>query len=252
MKKLYFLFIACCLTVDAWAYDFEVDGVYYDVLTTGEMPTAAVTVKNDEANSYTGVVTIPSTVSNNGIVYGVTTIGSYAFALSNGLTAVSLPASIVVIEPWAFVSCWSLSALELPNSVDSIGDGALYGCQALTTLSIPAGVKKLGNYVFLGCTGLTDFVVAASNPSFSSDGGVLYNKDGSTLVAYPAAKPAQNFTVPSTVDTIGGYAFCNCDNLTSITLTTSITYITGGAFCLCANLTTFFIPSAIAKGAQAS
>jgi len=222
MKKLILLFAALCITVSIWAYDFTVDGIYYDITSSSSPYTAAVTVATDNANSYSGDVTIPSSVTSSSISYSVTSIGTYAFALSTGLTSVTFP-----------------------TSVNSIGDGVFWGCTSIATISIPASVKKIGNYVFFGCLALTQIDADAANTNFSSVDGVLYNKDKSTLLVYPAGKPDVSYTIASTVDTIGSCAFGYCKNLTSITIPTSVVYITHAAFMQCNGLTTMFIPASV-------
>jgi len=268
MKKLILLFAALCITLNIWAYDFAVDGVYYDITSSTSPYTAAVTVATDNANSYSGAVTIPSSVTSGSISYSVTSIGDYAFAKSTGLTSVTIPSSVTSIGSyafysctgltsvtipssvtsigtWAFLSCWGLTSIDLSTSLHSIGDGAFWGCMDLTDVSIPASVNKIGNYVFLGCTELTQINADAANINFSSVDGVLYNKDKSTLLVYPSARSDVSYTIASSVDTIGSYAFGYCKNLTSITIPTTVVYITGHAFISCNGLTSVFIPSSV-------
>jgi len=219
MKKTVLLFAALCITVCIFAYDFTVDGVYYDIISSTYPYAVEVTVETNNANSYSGSVTIPSAVIYGSTTYSVTSIGTYAFALSTGLTSVTLS-----------------------TSVTSIGDGAFWGCGLLTTMTIPSSVDSIGSYVFYGCSALTDIFVDATNTIYASEDGVLYNKDKSTLLVYPAGKPAVSYTISSSVDTIGSYAFGYCKNLTSITIPTSVVYITHAAFCECTGLTTMTIP----------
>jgi len=268
MKKLILLLSALCIAVSTWAYDFAVDGVYYDITSSTSPYTVAVTIETDNANSYSGTVTIPSTVTYNSISYLVSSIGDYAFAKSTGLTSVTIPSSVTSIGSyafysctglssvtipssvtsigtWAFCSCWGLTSIDLSTSVTSIGDGAFWGCIDLTTIAIPASVNKIGSYVFMGCTGLTQINADAANTNFSSVDGVLYNKDKSTLLVYPSARSDVSYTIASSVDTIGAYAFGYCNNLTSITIPSTVVYITGFAFCMCNGLTSVYIPSSV-------
>ena len=68
----------------ASAYNFQVDGIYYDI------NWAEVTVTNEtggiNSNSYSGEVVIPSSVIYEGREYSVTSIGNYAFDSCSGLT----------------------------------------------------------------------------------------------------------------------------------------------------------------------
>jgi len=239
------LFAVLCSSLSTWAYDFAVGGIYYDITHSTAPFTVAVTVATNNANSYAGDVTIPASVSYNAVNYSVTAIGTYAFALSGGLTSVSIPTSVTSIESWGFMSCYSLNAIIIPASLDTIGDGAFWGCLKLSTIGIPASVKKIGNYVFFGCTALTDINANAANTHYYSEAGVLYNKDKSTLLTYPAGKPEVSYSISSAVDTIGAYAFSYCQNLTSISIPTSVVYMTHATFAQCNGLTSVFIPASV-------
>ena len=245
MKKLILLFAALCITVSTWAYDFTVNGIYYDITSSTSPYTVAVTVESNSVNSYSGAVIIHSSVTYSSTNYSVTSIGTYAFALSTGLTSVTIPSSVTSIEAWAFYGCTGLTSIVIPSSVTTIGDGTFWGCTSIATISIPASVKKIGSYVFFGCWALTQVNTDAANTNFSSVDGVLYNKDKSTLLVYPSGRPDVSYTIASSVDTIGSYAFSYCKNLTSITIPSTVVYITGHAFIQCNGLTSVYIPSSV-------
>lgn len=245
MKKLYLLFVTLCITAGTWAYDFKVDGIFYSITSSTSPYTAAVTVETSSANSYSGTVTIPSTVTFNGISYSVTSIGTYAFYASVGLTSVSIPSSVTLIDSWAFLSCTGLTALSIPVSVTTIGDGVFWGCTNIAAINIPASVKKIGSYVFFGNWALTQINADAANTNYSSANGVLYNKDKSTLLVYPAGKPEASYTIASTVDSVGSFVFGYCKNLTSVTIPTNVVYMSSSVFYECNGLTNVFIPASV-------
>ena len=100
MKQLFIAMIALLYSTTASAYDFEVDGIYYNV--TDEANSAVeVTFKGKEyssySNEYSGDVVIPASVSCNGKNYSVTSIGEYAFYCCYGLTSVTIPNSVTTI-----------------------------------------------------------------------------------------------------------------------------------------------------------
>ena len=74
------------------------------------------------------------------------------------------------------------------KSVTSIGYEAFYGCASLTSVTIPKSVTKISYNVFNGCTSLTAINVATENQNYVSVNGVLYNKDKTVLICYPAEK----------------------------------------------------------------
>jgi len=99
----------------------------------------------------------------------------------------------------------------------------------------------------LVCTGLQSINVDASNTAYSSDHGVLYNNDKTTLVTYPAGKTGTSFTIPNSVSNIGYGAFEECINLTSVTFqeTSKVTSIEAYAFDGCTGLTSITIPNSV-------
>jgi hypothetical protein len=111
----------------------------------------------------------------------------------------------------------------------------------ITSVTIPSGVTTLPQNVFQGCTSLTALEVGASHPVFSSVGGVLFNKEGTTLVRYPIGKSG-SYQVPSTVTSIGARAFLKCGGLTAVTLPGGLIEVGESAFEECAGLTNLSLP----------
>lgn len=154
----------------------------------------------------------------------------------------------------------SLTSLKLPKNLVSIGNLACYFCWNLSgQLSIPSTVKSIADYAFYGCYALTAFSVSPSNTRYSSNGGVLFSKNQDTLLIFPNAKTDKyvipssvkhvyrsafenafaitGLTIPSSVTSIGSYAFCNCSGITgNLSLPGSLTNLEDGAFYGCYNL----------------
>ncbi len=123
-KTLVFLFALLCSN-NSWAYDFKVDGIYYNVSGSEATVTYRDTYNYD---SYSGRVVIPETVTYNGTTYTVTSIGDYAFDNSSDLLEVTIPNSVTSIGNHAFNECHRLTQLTIPNSVTTIGDYAFREC----------------------------------------------------------------------------------------------------------------------------
>ena len=134
-------------SVVANAYDFEVDGIYYNI---HSMPDLTVQITAGE-NKYSGEVIIPSTVSYKSKTLTVTSIGYEAFYKCDGLTSITIPNSVTSIWQRAFYGCSRLTSITIPNSVTSIGNGAFYGCSGLKSVTIPNSVTSIGDYAFYGC-----------------------------------------------------------------------------------------------------
>ena len=228
-------------------------------LTSVTIP-SSVTIIGDEAfyncSSLTSV-TIPEGVTSIGdsafcwcsgltsvtIPSSVITIGNYAFEGCFSLTSVTIPSSVTSIGDYAFEGCSSLTSVTIPESVTSIGDRAFCWCPGLTSVTIPSSVTSIGDRAFEGCSSLTSFVVDSANQHYSAINDLLCSKDGKTLVACPGG--LTSVTIPSSVITIGNYAFESCFSLTSVTIPSSVTSIGDEAFYNCSSLTSVTIPSSV-------
>lgn len=193
------------------AYDFEVDGIYYNI-TSDTDKTAEVTYKGisyTEYDEYFGVVTIPEFVTYCGNTYSVTGIGNYAFYGCYDLNTVEIGKSVTSIGRMSFASCSNLTSVEIPNSVTSIGDYAFYYCYGLTSVVIPNSLTSIEAGTFAHCSNLISAVI------------------------------------PNSVTSIGGEAFWCCSNLTSIEIPNSVTSIGFSAFGNCLSLTSINIPNSV-------
>ena len=144
-----------------------------------------------------GDVVIPDTI----LGLPVTAIGSYAFNYREDLTNVLIPESVTSIMDFAFGWCTGLTSITIPNNVTNIGSGAWYGCSGLSDVFIPSSVTSMDGGAFGECSNLTAIVVDALNPSYSSLDGVLFDRDRTTLMWYPASK-AGEYTIPDGVTVI--------------------------------------------------
>jgi len=175
----------------------------------------------------------------------VTNLGDFAFGSCTSLTNVTIGSNVTSIGQGAFASCGSLISIIIPNGVTSIGDDAFQFCGCLTSVSIGASVTNLGPSAFDGCTNLSAIMVAANNPAYNSEHGVLFNRNQTTLIEYPQGKAGGNYTIPATVTSIGPGAFQSCDTLISITIPNGVTSIGSGAFRFCDRLTNVTIGASV-------
>ncbi len=175
---------------------------------------------------------------------GVTTIGTYAFYNCSSLKSVTLPDSLTSIGKDAFAYCSSLTNVTIPNNVKSIDNEAFYNCKGLTSFTIPDSVTNIGLMVFGGCSDLTSIFVSEGNTEFSSVDGVLFNRDGTTLITCPGGRTGE-YTISSNVTSLGHDAFVKCIKLTSITIPRSVTRFDYGVFLGCSGLTSITIPDSL-------
>ena len=196
VKYLFSTLILLLCSVTASAYNFVVDGIYYNI-TSEEDLTVEVTCHNIGIASYSGEVVIPSNVTYDMVEYSVTSIGWYAFDDCRSLTSITIPESVTSIGERAFNWCSGLTSITIPENVTSIGTYAFLGCSSLTTINIPESVTYIGHGAFSDCSGLTSITIGEGVKSIGER--AFSNCSGLTSI-----------TIPESVTSIGRYAFYDC------------------------------------------
>ena len=260
--------LLCSATVHA--YDFEVDGIYYNILSKSEL-TVEVT-KGD--NKYSGEVVILSTVSYKSKTLTVTSIGEEAFIGCSGLTSIEIPNSVTSIGDYAFSGCSGLTSIEIPNSVTSIDYGMFHGCSGLTSFEIPNSVTSIGGSAFQNCSGLTSIEIPNSVTSIGvsafsgctalkklrfEDGrrglSLRYNYHNSSeglgeglFNDCPLETLYLGRNLSFITDHSEGYSpFYNVKTLKSVTIGDSVSSIHDYTFAHCSGLTSIEIPNSVAR-----
>jgi hypothetical protein len=175
----------------------------------------------------------------------LTTIGNAAFSGCSRLAAIMLPEVVTTIGGSAFYECVSLASITLPESLTTIGGSAFYGCSRLVSITIPEAVTTIESPAFSNCTSLTGITVVPNNPAYSSEDGVLFDKNKDSLIQYSGGKVGDSYTIPSSVTSIGEEAFYGCSRLVSITIPEKLTSIGGYAFYGCVTLTSITLPKSV-------
>jgi len=187
-------------------------------------------------------VTVPSTVYD---------IRDYAFFNCTGLTSIAIPDSCVYIGNLAFLNCLALTAIDVdannarfcsvagvlfnksqttliqcpagkagsycvPSSVTRLEDYAFFNCFLLTDVALPASVETVGECAFSNCRSLMGITADEGNPNYSSQNGVLFSKDMSCLIQYPAGKTESSYTVSNSVTCIADGAFSGAESLRGV------------------------------------
>ena len=222
-------------TVEITGYNSSAEKVDIPKTIDGKSVTSIGEIAFSYCDSLTSI-TIPDSV---------TSIGESAFNGCTSLTSITIPNGVTSIGGWAFSGCTSIKSITIPNSVTSIGSSAFYWCTSLTSITIPDSVTSIGNWAFSGCSSLTAINVATGNKNYTSVNGVLFNKDKTELICYPAGKTGKSYTIPDGVTEIGERAFYGCASLTSITIPDGVTSIGESAFYDCTNLTSITIPDSM-------
>ncbi len=167
----------------------------------------------------------------------VTVIESFGFSDCYSLISVKMPENLEKIESWAFRDCGNLSSIEIPDKTRKIGEEAFQNCAGLDSIEIPASVISIGNSAFGYCSGLRSIKVDKNNTAYSSEDGVLFDKEKTTLLCYPIGKKQTVYEIPEGVTKIEDTAFSTCTSLRGVGIPKSVTGIDDYAFHMCDSLT---------------
>lgn len=199
---------------------------------------------------------------------GITSIGLWAFGYCSKITDINIPDSVNKIGSCAFENCYSLVNISLPETITTLSSSIFHGCKCLRNIHIPDTVTEIGafafqncinieeiiipqnvsvirNEVFDGCINLKDIIVDEYNKYFVSNNGVLFSKDKSELLAYPAGKKSTTYDIPDTVKKIYRSAFARNNYLEYINIPNNVTEIGYMAFYNCRSLLTITIPDSV-------
>ena len=173
--SLTFLMLGLLSEHETFAYDFEVNGMYYSIISLPDL-TVSVTNADGSGAIYTGTVTIPAQVTFRDKTFDVISISNYAF---NGSSAsqVNIPLSVKTIGNAAFSNSKLLESFSMPESVESIGTSLFSGCTSLKSIKLSSKLTKIPNRTFSNCNQL------------------------------------ESLTIPDEVTFIGDYAFENCTRI---------------------------------------
>lgn len=154
------LLFAVMATLSVNAYDFEVDGLYFDIVSKTEF-TCKLTYKDSNYNSYSGDVVLPDQVVYNGNTYRVVSINYHTFMKSAKLKSVVLPESIGEIGGSAFQDCVLLKSITIPSSVKTLGSYCFSGCVSLENIDL-GRCQTISSYSFKGCVSLEKIIIPSS------------------------------------------------------------------------------------------
>lgn len=156
------------------------------------------------ADQLTGEVVLPPTVSYNGTNYVVSQIGKSAFEGYSGITEMTIPSTISVIEEKAFRNCAALREINTPQPLSTIGDYAFEGCSSLESYSLQASISKLGEGCFRNCTSLTSLTFPTSLNNIPAK-------------AFEECTALEEIYIDRNMLTIGEKAFFDCAAVTDFT-----------------------------------
>ena len=174
------------------------------------------------------------------IPQSVRAIADRTFSGCVRLESAEIPGKTKTIGEQAFSACWNLPSVSFPEGLTSIGKEAFSRCYLLGSVTIPASVTEIGEEAFGQCRGMAEIRVAADNSAYSSEDGILFDKDKTRLIRCPGGK-AGLLTILPNVQRIEARAFYDCDRIVSVTISNGlpyrgVAYIGEEAFSSCGHL----------------
>lgn len=184
----------------------------------------------------------------------LTILGESAFSDCISLESMDIPEAVTKIDDLVFNGCINMTKVELHEGLKKIGKSAFKNCRSLTQISLPSSVSSISNAVFRGCDSLKSIRVESKNKFYKSEPNkregndhVLFNKNKSVIIAYPASSREVQYDIPDSVTIISDWAFSECRKLNRITIPDSVYEIGEGAFCNCVLLDEVEIPDSVSK-----
>ena len=240
MKRLLFL-MATMLPIVASAYDFELDGFYYNVISVSDLTlelTTDVEIKdryNDTDNNkkYTGDIVIPEDIEYKGKKWAIAKIcGTFKFCTE--MTSVKIPSSVSEIGECSFVGCSSLKEINLSGGIKTIGKDAFFN-SGIEKLSIPNNVTYVARCAFCNCNFLKEVIIEEGEEDIYFEGG---NWQYGIFADCPTLESAiinRNYTFSNINN--GTPPFRRCLSLKTLVLGGNFTSIPKYSFESCSSLT---------------
>ncbi len=164
---------------------------------------------------------------------GMESLREMAFYNCAYLKTVVLPQSMKTIGNNCFDSCTSLVTANLGGATE-IGEGIFTSCDLLSSITFSGNCTTLGSLVpFSNCYALEEINVTDGDGNYCSKDGVLFSKDGKTLIKYPINRYSKTYEVPKGTKEIAKYAFTDSEVVEDIVLPNSVESIGEFAFYNC-------------------
>ncbi len=189
------------------------------------------------ANSLTSINVEAGSVnycSVDGVLFNKSKTTIMCYPMAKAGASYDIPATVKTVATSAFMGT-ALESVTIPDGVAEIKSFA-FKDSAITEITLPASATALGDGVFASCSALTSINVNEANTAYISINGVMFNKDQTNLVAYPAGKTDASYSVAKNITAIGKYAFNGCTNLNEVVIINTLTKIGDNAFEGCSEL----------------
>lgn len=237
MRKIIIMIFFVVLPSFLFGNEVVQNGISYSI---DEEKKIAEAVEYDQSSSY---VTIPSTITVDGKSYAVVSIGEKAFWDNDKLQSVTIEDGVLDIKMGAFYYCRYLRSVKLPATLKSVGSYAFWKSLSLSSIYIPASLTDLSAEAFTE-GGMSAYEVSPDNPVYSSEDGIMFNKEKTELLHFPAKKYVESYSIPKTVEKIGKFAF-ESNQLNDVIFHDKLLTIDDYAFFLCEKLAKADVPNSV-------
>lgn len=230
MKKIFTTITAIALCSAGFSQTVSIDGVTYSIKKSDK----CATITKCDNNSVPENLVVPSTVEYDGEQYPVTAVDGYSFWYVSNLKSVVFSESLEKIAASSFYGCDALSSVTFPSTLKTIESKSFSYCGGITEVFIPASVENFASGAFFYCDGIGKYEVDENNAVYTSQDGVVFTKDMTSLLFYPGNKilDTDTYVVPEGVTVIGDMAF-NDSKIVNVDLPESLTTIGESAFIDC-------------------
>ena len=189
-------------------------------------------------------------ISGIGEMADYTDGGAPWYGYRDSIASIEIEEGATTIGTWAFRKCAAMISVDLPESMELIGEHAFRSCTALSSVYIPAGVEVVEKAAFGSCDSLEQIEADPNNASYCDIDGVLFTKDKTTLVAYPAGHEQVEYEIPDSVTNISDAAFLYAAKLVAVTIPYGVVEIGEAAFGGCSSLTDVVLPGSLTSLAE--
>ena len=179
--------------------------------------------------TYQGDIVIPDKVTKDGVDYPVVAVDSYTFYQNRSLTSVQLPSSVVYIGSDAFNNCTMLTSVTMPGIEYFASSDYIFSGTKITSLALPKTLKLIRSSMLKYMGELTSITIEEGNEFYTSVDGVLYDKNVTKIVGFPAQKGG-TYTIPSTITTVTSGSFPHNVSIDELIVPATVTKIDNGAF----------------------
>ncbi len=253
MKAQLITLVMLCVSFTAFAEAVEIDGVFYNLqnyswsygyydannnwVNVVSYDRAAIVTYDPSINpwsvnnleTYQGDIVIPEKVTKDGVEYPVVGVDYYAFMKNRSLASVQLPSSVVYIYSSAFRECSMLTSVTMPGVVSIENDDYMFYETRISSLALPKSLRIISSSIFKYMSNLTSITVDEDNELYKSVDGVLYDKNITKIVGFPAKKGGA-YTIPAAITTVKSGSFPNNVSIDELIVPTTVTKIENGAF----------------------